>query len=81
MDNIFRTQVTGYCEQICCIKKQTCNSCLNSYNSKKLIKINYRHYYKVVTKLLKRAIIDTGTEKLQCSVIKKEEQYGKTFKM
>jgi hypothetical protein len=64
MDNIFGTQVTGYCEQICCIKKQTWNSCLNSYNSKKLIKINYRSYYKVVTKLLKRANIDTATREI-----------------
>jgi hypothetical protein len=55
------------------IKKQTCNSCLNSYNkSKKVIKINYRRYYKLVTKLLQRANIGTTTERLQSSVIKKK---------
>jgi hypothetical protein len=45
---------------------------LNSYNSaKKVIKINYRSYYKVVTELLQGANIGTATEKLQNSVIKK----------
>ena len=42
------------------IKKQTGNSRLNSYNNSKwVIKINYRRYYKVVTKLLQRANIST----------------------
>ena len=42
------------------IKKQTCNSRLNSYNNNKwVIKINYRRYYEVVTKLLQRANIST----------------------
>jgi len=40
-------------------------------NSKKVIKINYRKYYKVVTKLLQRANIGTATDRLQSSVIKK----------
>ena len=72
MDNLFGTQVTGYCEYISCIKKQTCNSCLNSYNSsKKVIKINFRRYYKVVTKLLQRVNIGTARERLRSSVIKK----------
>jgi hypothetical protein len=55
--------------------KQTCNSCLNSYNnSKKVIKINYRSYYKVVNKLLQGANIGTATEKLKSSVIKKKKR-------
>ena len=54
------------------IKKQTCNSCVNNYNnSKKVIEINYRRYYKVVTKLLRRTNIGTATERLRSSVIKK----------
>jgi len=54
------------------IKKQTCNSCLNSYNSrKKVIKINFRKYYKVVTKLLQRENIGTATERLQGAIWKK----------
>jgi len=54
------------------IKKQTCNSHLNCYNnSKKVIEINYRIYYNVVTKLLQRANIGTATERLQSSVIRK----------
>jgi hypothetical protein len=73
--------VTGYCEQICCIKKQTCNSCLNSYsNSKKVIKNNYRSYYKVVTKLLQWPNKQSNGEIAEFSN-KKKEQYGKIFKM
>jgi len=46
---------------------------MNSYNnSKRVKKINYRRYYKVVTKLLQRANIGIATERLQSSVIKKE---------
>jgi len=72
MDNIFGTQMTGYCEYISCVKKQTCNSCLNSYNnSEKVININYRSNYKVVTKLLQRVNIGRATERLRSSVIKK----------
>jgi len=62
---IFGTQVTGYCEYICFIKKQTCNLCLNSYNSsKKVIKINYRRYNKVITKLLQWPNVGTATERV-----------------
>jgi 2',3'-cyclic-nucleotide 2'-phosphodiesterase (5'-nucleotidase family) len=72
MDTIFGTQVTGYCEQICCIKKLTRNSCLNSYNnSNKVIKNNYKRYHKVVNKLLQRSNIGTATDRLHSSVIKK----------
>jgi hypothetical protein len=67
---------------MCCINKETCNSCLNRYkNSKKVIEIKYRTYYKVVTKLLQRENICIATERLQSSVIKKKEQYGKVCKM
>jgi hypothetical protein len=62
------------------VKKQTCNSRLNSYNkSKKIIKI-CRRYYKVVTKLLQRANKGTATERFQSSVIKKAQD-GKIFKI
>jgi len=54
------------------IKKPTCNSCLNSYNSrKKVIKINFRRYYKVVTKLLQRANIGAAMERSQGAIWKK----------
>jgi hypothetical protein len=42
--------------------------------------INYRTYNKVITKLLQRPNTGTATEKLQSTVIKKE-QYEKLFKM
>jgi len=44
------------------------------------MKINYRRYYKVVTKLLKRANIGTATERLQSSVIKKRSSMEKYLK-
>jgi len=41
----------------------------------RVIKINYRRYYKVVTKLLRRENIGIATERLQSSVLKKGAEW------